>query len=112
MIEYKIYQEVYDSIIRGIKKVEIRLLNDKSSKIKIGDEIRFNVLEDEEKFLLVKVTKLYYFDNLDDLWNKKDFVVLDENTTKEEFTTLMYNIFGEEKVKTHKIIGIEFSLIK
>ena len=39
MYEYKIYKSVYDEIINGTKTIEIRLLNDKSDKIKSGDTL-------------------------------------------------------------------------
>ena len=38
-------------MLAGIKKVEIRLLNEKSSKLKIGDNIKFSVVDDENTYL-------------------------------------------------------------
>ena len=40
---FRIYREVYEEMISGRKTIEIRLLNDKTEKIKAGDIIRFNV---------------------------------------------------------------------
>ena len=37
--EYKIYDSVYKDMITRKKNIEFRLLNEKSSQIKIGDEI-------------------------------------------------------------------------
>lgn len=74
VFNYKIYQNVYDAIISGKKNIEIRLLNEKSAKIKIGDEIKFSVL-DTEKYLLVEVTNKYFFDNVEELW-KNRYIVL------------------------------------
>ncbi len=110
--EYKIYRKVYDNMIAGIKKVEIRLLNEKSSKIKIGDKIKFSVVDNENTYLDVRVTNLYYFKNIDDLWKNKNFLLLDKQTTKQEIVKLFYEIFGEDKIKSHSIIGIEFEIIK
>ena len=110
--EYKIYRKVYDNMIAGTKKVEIRLLNEKSNKIKIGDKIKFSVVDDENTYLNVRVTNLYNFKNIEDLWKNKNFIVLDKNLSKEEFVKLFYEIFGEDEVKTHTIIGIEFEIIK
>ena len=47
MYEYKIYKSVYDQIINKTKTIEIRLLNDKSNKIKKGDTIKFNVVDSD-----------------------------------------------------------------
>lgn len=110
--EYKIYREVYDNMLTGIKKVEIRLLNEKSSKIKIGDKIKFFVVDDENTYLNVRVTNLYHFNNVEDLWENRNFTILDKETSKEKFVKLFYEIFGEDEVRNHTIIGIEFEIIK
>lgn len=110
--EYKIYREVYDNMLAGIKKVEIRLLNEKSSKIKIGDKIKFSVVNDKNTYLNVRVTNLYHFENIDDLLENKNFFLLDKEKSKGEIIKLFYEIFGEDKVKSHSIIGIEFDIIK
>ena len=41
--EYRVYEEVLNDMINGTKKVEIRLYNEKSSKIKIND-INLNII--------------------------------------------------------------------
>ena len=108
--EYKIYDIVYSDMISGKKKIEFRLLNDKSESIKIGDEIKFIVLGDESRYLLVEVTNKYIYDDIDTLWNSKDILnnVLDYN--KDELTKIFYDTFGKEKVINSKIVGIEFKL--
>jgi len=108
MFEYRIYESVYDEIISGRKNIEIRLLNEKSSKIKIGDTIRFKVL-DSDKYIIVEVINKYIYESIDDLWKNKD-VVLNSSMdyTKDEFTKLMYKIFEKENVLNSKIVGIEF----
>ncbi len=107
---YKIYSEVYDEIIRGNKTIEIRLLNEKSDKIKNGDEITFSVL-DSDKTLTVEVIEKYIFENIDELFKNK-YVVKNSlmNYTNDETKDLLYNIFGKEKVDNSKIVGIEFRL--
>ena len=112
MIEYKIYQSIYNDMISGKKDIEFRLLNEKSNNIKKGDIIKFNVL-DSDKYLLVKVTDKYIFDNIDELWKNKDTVL--GNTmeyNKEKFTELFYEIFEKEKVNNTKIVGIKFNIYK
>lgn len=48
--KYKIYNEVYNDMLSGKKKIEFRLLNDKSNSIQIGDKIKFIVVDNEKKF--------------------------------------------------------------
>ena len=35
-----------------------------------------------------------------------------KETSKEKFVKLFYEIFGEDEVRNHTIIGIEFEIIK
>jgi ASC-1-like (ASCH) protein len=108
--EYRIYQNVYDEMISGRKNIEIRLLNDKSEKIKINDIIKFQVLN-SDKYLLVTVNNKYIFNNIDDLWSNRDTVLKSSmNLAKEEFTDAMYEIFGKDNVLNSKLVGIEFKL--
>lgn len=110
--KYRIYDDVYKAMKRGNKKIEIRLYNEKSSQIKKGDIIKFCVLDSEDKYLLVRVTNLYKFKDLDSLWPLKDKILAtSRNLTKEEFTIELNNIFGKDAAKNHEFIGIEFELL-
>ena len=107
---YRIYQNVYDAMISGKKNIEIRLLNEKSEKIKNGDEIKFSVL-DSEKYLLVEVTNKYIFEDVEELWKHKDIVLSSAiNYTKNEVKNALYEIFGKENVLNSKLVGIEFKI--
>lgn len=111
MFEYKIYEEVYDAMFSGKKTIEFRLLNDKTEKIKIGDTIKFNVI-DSEKYVLTEVLNKYTFDDIDDLWNHKELLsnnILNYN--KEQLENKFYEIFGKDKILKTKIMGIEFKLL-
>ena len=108
--EYRIYKEVYDDIISGKKRIEYRLLNEKSSKIKKDDIILFRVL-DSDKTLDVIVTNIHLYNTIDELYD--DITNTSNNLlnyTKEEFSKMFYNIFGRENVMNSKIVGIEFKL--
>ena len=112
MITYKIYKNVYDEMVSGKKNVEIRLLNEKSQKIKIGDKITFQVV-DSDLSLIVEVTNKYIYSNADELWEEKAIVSNNTlNYTKEEFACALYEIFGKDKVVSSKIVGIEFKILK
>ena len=108
--EYKIYDDVYKDMISGKKTIEIRLLNEKSNSIKIGDEIKFVVLDNEEKYVLVEVLNKYIYNDVDDLWEHKEILNNLINYTKEDFINAFCNIFGKEKALNSKIVAIEFKL--
>lgn len=111
MHHYKIYKFVYDKMISGQKTVEIRLLNEKSEKIKPGDTIEFAVV-DQDLSLCCEVIDKYIYNNIDELWKNKE--VLSSSSIsgdKEEFIELMSEIFGRDNVLNSKIVGIKFKLI-
>ncbi len=111
MIEYRIYESVYENIISGKKNIEVRLQNDKSNKIKIGDKIKFQVL-DKEIYLQVEVTNEYIYDDFEEFWKDKDIVLSSaKNYTKEECKNKLYEIFGKERVNNSKLVAIEFKII-
>lgn len=107
---YRITEQVYEWIKSGTKNIEIRLYNEKSSKIKINDIINFKVLNNEEKSIKAKVIGLLIYKDIESL-------LIDVNINKvadvDKITLIdmLYNIFGEEKVKTHNIIGIKFEIV-
>jgi len=109
--KYRIYEEVYNDILSGKKTIEFRLLNAKSNNIQIGDKIKFIVVDNEEKYLLVKVIDKFIYDNLDKLWNSKEILSNALNYTKEEFIEKFKNIFGEDNVKKSKIVGFKIKNI-
>lgn len=113
MIEYKIYKSVYDDMLSGKKNIEFRLLNEKSDKIKLGDKIKFKVVDNDNLYILTNVVEKIVFNNIDELWGHKE--ILSTNVlgyTKEEFINAFYGIFGKENVINSKIVGIKFNLIK
>ena len=109
--EYKVYDEVLEAMKNKTKNIEVRLYNEKSSRIKIGDIIKFKSVNDENKCVLVKVNNLIMYDNVDDFLEKLDFKMATKVHNKENALYTLYNIFGKEEVNTHKLIGIEFELI-
>lgn len=110
MIEYTIDPEVYHEMRYGTKNVEIRLWNEKSQKIQIGDKIKFRV-ENTEKYLIVEVTNQSIFTTIDELYENEQIV---QNCvmhyTKEECRNALFKIFGKENVPSSKLVGIEFKI--
>lgn len=47
---YTNYEEVYNDILSGKKKIEFRLLNEKPEKINLGDRIKIVVINKENKY--------------------------------------------------------------
>lgn len=111
IFEYRVLKEVYEDIVFGKKDTEIRLLNEKSSSIKIDDVIRFKVLDNEEVYIDTKVVNLKIYNNVEEVWNDRKNLLSTINTF-EEFRNVIYSIFKKEKVENSKLIGIQFKLVK
>lgn len=92
---YRIYDEVYNDMLSGKKNVEFRLLNEKSSCIKIVDKIKFVVIDNENKYLITKVIDKFIYDNLDSLCQSDYYLNNNLNCSKTEFIAMFNNIFGE-----------------
>ncbi len=112
IFNYRIYSIVYDDIKNGKKNIEFRLLNEKTERITNGDIIKFSVVDEENKSVIVRVIDKIVYDNLEQLWNDKSSI---ENNIleykKEEFINAFNNIFGKDKVDNSKIVGIKFELV-
>ena len=70
--EYRITEQVYNWIVVGTKKVEVRLYNEKSSKIKVNDIINFKVLDNEYKSIKVRVIELLVYKDIYELLKNVD----------------------------------------
>ena len=109
--QYTITNDVYDWMISGKKQIEIRLYNEKSSKINIGDYIVFNVLDNENVKLKVEVTALLRYKNINELLKDIDSSLIMYNYPIEKAEELLGEIFGIENVRSHDVLGIKFKLV-
>lgn len=104
--------EVFDSAFKGVKNVEIRLLDKKRSKIKVGDKIIFiNNFNEEKKFSVI-VTKLKIFNDINDIMNCYPLKRLyKEDSTYEELVDTYNSIYTLEEQESSKVLAIEFKVI-
>ena len=108
--KYRIYKEVYNDMLSGKKNIEFRLLNDKSESIKVGDTIKFIIIDDENKYLVTKVIDKFIYDDLDSLCDSDEYLNNNLDCSKEEFVSLFNKIFGEENVRNSKIVGFKIEI--
>lgn len=107
---YKILDEVYYWMLSKQKNVEVRLLNEKSEKIQIGDFITFNNIDHEGQFIKVKIINKSIFNNIEDLLKKYDINHIMPNHTLKNMKETLIKIYGDEFI-TKKIVGFEFEYI-
>lgn len=107
---YKVLDEVYHWMLSKQKNIEIRLLNEKSEKIKTGDYITFNNIDYEGKYIRVKVINKMIFDRIENLLEKYDINQIMPNHTLGDMNKSLIKIYGEEYRK-EKIVAIEFEYV-
>ena len=105
--------EAYNSIFFGTKRVEIRLLDEKRSKLKVNDVIIFTNLEYPDKSFEVLIKNLKTFNNIYEVLDNYDIsLLLSMDTKKEELVNTFNNIYSKDEQNKYKVLCIEFKIKK
>ena len=108
----KLRTKYFDCIKNGSKRIELRLNDEKRKGIQIGDEIIFEELIENPRYLKTKVVDLYYEDNFNELLNKYDTKLFaDEETTKQELIEVLNEIYPIENQIKYGVVGIKIEII-
>ena len=107
----KLNNKPYNSILYGKKNIEMRLYDEKRSKIKIGDIITFTNPETGNSFdvKVINLHKYKDFSYLYKLFNKERLgYEFDEEANYED----MYSYYSKEDISRYGVVGIEIKVIK
>nr|WP_285848072.1 MULTISPECIES: ASCH domain-containing protein [unclassified Mesobacillus] len=89
-----LYEEYFQSIIEGKKKVEVRLNDEKRRKIQVGDLIEFVKVPEPDETLTVKVTELRSYGTFKEMYDNIPFHDFDcEGWTMKEMLDGTYEIY-------------------
>lgn len=108
MHEMRLVDFAFKAIKNGEKDIEVRLNDEKRSKIKIGDTIIFHHIDTGE-ILIVKVIDLHQFKSFKDLFNHFDYKRIGVN--KGDTYKIMDNFYSKEEQEKYGALGIEIELI-
>ena len=92
------------------KNIEVRLLNEKSEKIQVGDLITFINMDHDEKFIKVKIVDKNIFYSVEELLDKYDINNIMPNHTLEDIKETLNKIYSDESV-TKKIVAFKFEYL-
>ncbi|MGN1379338.1 MAG: ASCH domain-containing protein, partial [Bacilli bacterium] len=110
--EMKLQSKYYDFILKGTKRIEIRLFDEKRQKIKLGDTIKFLKEPLLNESFKVKVVELLRYDSFEDMINDFDISMLaNKSMTKEELISTLESFYSRKKQKQYGVLGIKFELI-
>lgn len=111
-IYMKLQKEPFEMIKSGRKIYEMRLLDEKRSKIKIGDEIEFSLYDNEDKKLLVTVVDILKYKSFIDLY--ADLSPLELGYTRENYKDAsfkdMEKYYSKEEESRYGVVAIKIKL--
>ena len=103
-------EKYFRKIQEGTKTIEVRLNDEKSRELKVGDIITFDNRSSDEK-LEARVTNLYVYNNFEELYKHHDKVSLgyDEDEIASPSDMRMFYSF-EDTIK-YGVVAIEIEVI-
>ena len=107
----KLYNKPFCSIKNGMKTVELRLNDEKRKKVKVGDTIIFENIDNLEK-ISVLVLKIHKFDNFEKLYEKIDKTLIGYSSEEIALSSDMEKYYSIEQQKKYGVLGIEFRITK
>lgn len=108
----KLQNEYYNYMLKGTKKIELRLYDEKRSQISLNDIIIFTNELTKESFK-TKVQAIYLYNNFTNLINDFDISLLSSSTkTKEELLTTLNTFYTSADQEKYGVVGIKIELIK
>lgn len=108
----KLKPKYFECIKNGSKKIELRLLDEKRQKIKLGDEIEFKKEPELEETIVTKVKGLLLYKSFKDIMEDYPIEIFsDGSTTKEELLLALNTFYSEEQQKEYGVVGIRVEKI-
>ena len=106
----KLWNDSFVAIKNKTKTIEMRLNDEKRSKIKVGDIIEF-VNTTTFEILKVKVDKIYKYDNFEQLYKQHDKISIGykEDEVADPNDMLMY--YKKEDIEKKGVLGIKVIVI-
>ncbi len=112
MHKMKLQTKYYDYILRGTKRIELRLFDEKRQEIRVGDKIKFLKEQELTESFEVVVTGLLNYNNFDNLFSDFPIEMLaDKEMTKEKLKSVLEEFYTPEKQSTYGVLGIKIELI-
>ena len=110
--EMKLQPDYYNFMLKGTKRIEIRLNDEKRQQIKIGSTIKFLKEPELNESFKVKVVGLLRYNTFEDMFKDFDISILsDKSMTKDELINDLEQFYSKEKQNKYGVLGIRIELI-
>lgn len=109
--EMRLNEKPFNNIDKGIKKIELRLYDEKRAKINLNDYIIFHKVTDLSQTLKVKVTGLLRYNSFEDLFKDVDFNISSPANSLEEKLNNIHQIYSIDQEHKYGILAIRIEKI-
>ena len=109
--DMKLNEKPFNNIDNGIKKIELRLYDDKRAKINLNDFIVFHKTTDLSQTIKVKVTGLLRYNSFEDLFKDVDFNICGPASNLSEKLNNIHKIYSIEEEKKYGILAIHIEKV-
>ena len=107
----KLQHSPFQKIRKGIKTVELRLLDEKRQKVKVGDQIEFTNLGDQTQKILTRVVALHRFDSFEEMFRTLPVSAMGYDEGQIPKIEDMERYYSKEEQALYGVIGIELALV-
>lgn len=104
--EMRLNEKPFNNINKGIKKIELRLFDEKREKINLNDFIVFKNISDSTQTLKVKVVGLLRYNTFEDLFKDVDYNICGPANSLSEKLINIHTIYSKEEEKKYGILAI------
>ena len=104
----KLQRKYFDLINMGIKKYEVRLLDEKRSKLRVGDTIQFTYMN---YCVLTIITNLKIYNSFEQLLNEIDSFEIGLSRNKSKALKELYSIYPINNDHKFKVLAIKIKKV-
>ena len=109
--ELRLNEKPFNSIKKGTKTIEMRLLDEKRKEYQVGDILIFKKRPEETEIIKTKIINLHKVNSFKDLYDRFDKVKLGYGENEVANPEDMQEFYPIEEQQKYGVVGIELELI-
>lgn len=107
----KLQPKYYNFMLKGTKRIELRLFDEKRKFINLGDTLKILKEPDLKESFDTKVVGLLRYNSFEEMFEDFDISILaDSSITKEELLEDLEQFYTKEKQQQNGVLGIRIEI--
>ena len=107
----KLQPKYYNFMLKGTKRIELRLFDEKRKLINLGDTLKILKEPDLKESFDTKVVGLLRYNSFEEMFKDFDISILaDSSITKEELLEDLEQFYTKEKQQQYGVLGIRIEI--